>query len=143
MDKVIVKEQMNKSTDVMWKLITELDHMKQWFFENIPDFKPEVEFKTQFIVVSDSRSFLHSWKIVDVIKGKLITYKWRYPEYSEKDSRVSFVLDKSFEGNTELTIIAEGISNFPSEIPEFTYESCKAGWTYFIRRLKEYSKAIN
>ncbi|CAL2090300.1 conserved hypothetical protein [Tenacibaculum sp. 190524A05c] len=142
MDKVIVKEQMNKSTDVMWKLITELDHMKHWFFDNIPDFKPEVGFKTEFIVVSDSRTFLHSWEIVEVIKGKMIIYKWRYPEYSEKDSRVSFVLDKSFEGNTELTIIAEGISNFPSEIPEFTYESCKAGWTYFIRRLKEYSQAI-
>ena len=94
MDKVIVKEQMNKSTDVMWKLITELDHMKHWFFDNIPDFKPEIDFKTEFTVASDSRTFLHSWEIVEVIKEKMITYNWRYPEYSQKDSRVSFVLDK-------------------------------------------------
>ena len=60
---VIVEQTYNTSMDTVWKSITEIDQMRQWFFENIPSFKPEVRFNTQFNVQSHDRNFLHMWKV--------------------------------------------------------------------------------
>lgn len=48
--------------------------MRQWFFENIESFKPEVGFETQFNVQAESRNFLHMWKIIEVVPMKKIVY---------------------------------------------------------------------
>ncbi len=40
--------------------------MRKWYFENIPAFKPEVGFETQFNVQSEERNFLHKWKVTEV-----------------------------------------------------------------------------
>lgn len=45
---VIVEQSFNTPIEVLWNAITEIDQMRQWLFENIPAFKPEVGFETQF-----------------------------------------------------------------------------------------------
>lgn len=138
MDKVIVKKIINKPIKEVWKSITVLGEMKQWFFENIPDFKAEVGFKTEFVVKAETNSFLHVWEILNVVPEKLIRYSWKYPEYVEQPSFVSFELIEVEDEATEVIIIAEEISHYPQDILEFRYESCKGGWEYFINRLKEF-----
>jgi len=64
---VVVEQTFNASIDTVWNAITEIDQMRQWFFENIPDFKPEVEFETQFNVTSGDRNFFHQWKVTEVL----------------------------------------------------------------------------
>ena len=134
---IIVEQYFEKTMNVVWKAITELDQMTKWFFENIPDFKPEVGFKTQFNVQSGERNFLHLWEIIDVDQGKKIVYDWRYQEYPGI-GKVTFELMEK-DGQTILKLINEGLESFPKDIPEFTKESCVGGWTYFIKeRLKTY-----
>lgn len=71
-EKAIVVEQLFECPPGgLWEAITDLQQMKQWFFNNIPSFEPVV--------------------------------------------------------------------GFPGEIPEFSRESCTAGWNFFINKsLKEY-----
>ena len=134
---IIVEQHFEKTMNVVWKAITEPDQMTKWFFENIPDFKPEVGFKTQFNVQSGERNFFHLWEIIDVDQGKKIVYDWRYQEYTGI-GKVTFELVEK-DGQTILKLINEGLESFPKDIPEFTKESCVGGWTYFIKeRLKTY-----
>lgn len=42
-------------------------------------------------------------------------------------------LSKTDEG-TKLVLICTGTESFPQDIPEFTRESGKAGWEYFIQQ---------
>jgi uncharacterized protein YndB with AHSA1/START domain len=58
---VVVEQTFNSSTETVWKAITDIDQMHQWYFKNIPEFKPEVGFETQFNVQSQDRNFLHMW----------------------------------------------------------------------------------
>jgi uncharacterized protein YndB with AHSA1/START domain len=111
--------------------------MRQWYFENIPAFKPEVGFETQFNVRSQDRNFLHMWKVTEVVPGKKITYNWKYEGYPG-DSVVVFELFK--ENNlTKLRLTHQVQESFPEDIPEFSRESGVEGWTFFIRkRLKEF-----
>ncbi len=139
---IIVEETFNVTIETVWKAITNIDEMKCWFFENIPDFKPEVGFKTQFNVQSEDRNFLHLWTVTEVELFKKIVTNWKYEEYSGD----SFVYFELFEENnyTKLRVSTVVTENFPDNIPEFKSESCREGWNYFIKdRLKNYIETSN
>ena len=133
---ILVKRDFNTSVKAIWNALTNVNDMTQWFFENIPDFKAEVGFETQFVVKPNERSFTHLWKIIEVVPNEKIVYDWSYKEYPGK-GLVSFIILKDHE-NPTLQIINEWVEPFPSEIPEFSEESCRGGWTYFINRLYKY-----
>jgi len=134
---IIVEQIFHTPINTVWSAITNVEQMKQWFFENIDAFKPEVGFETQFVVQNEDRKFTHLWKITEVLPHKKITYNWKYKEYPG-DSFVTFEL---IEENSHVTLrlshkVAE---DFPTDIPEFERESGVQGWNYFIRKnLKEY-----
>ena len=134
---IVVSQTFNASIDTVWNAITELHQMQQWFFENIPDFKAEVGFKTQFNVASEERNFLHLWEIAAVIPEQKIVYLWKYEEYTGS-TLVTFDLTKN-NNQTKLTVTNMVLEDFPQDIPEFKPESCLGGWEYFIKnRLKDY-----
>jgi uncharacterized protein YndB with AHSA1/START domain len=65
--------------------------MRQWYFQNIPAFKPEIGFETRFIVTSGERNLTHIWRITEVVPFKKISYTWNFKEY-DGESRSNFVL---------------------------------------------------
>ncbi len=67
---IILEQTFNASIETVWNSITEIDQMRKWYFNNIPSFKPEVGFTTQFNIHNDSRDFLHLWKIIEVVSAK-------------------------------------------------------------------------
>lgn len=139
-DKPVVVEQVFKNPVIkVWQAITEIGQMRQWFFENIPDFKPEIGFNTQFEVQVEDRTFTHLWKVTEVVLLKKITYNWKYKEYPGD----SFVIFELLEGNEKVKVrlTTKVIEDFPDHIPEFLRESCVQGWHYFIQeRLTDYLK---
>ncbi|WP_046745059.1 SRPBCC family protein [Kordia zhangzhouensis] len=128
---VIVTQRFNQSVETVWKAITDVSHMRQWFFDNIPDFKAQVGFQTKFNVKAPSRDFLHLWTITEVIPQQKIVYNWKYEGLSG-DSLVTFQLEETQNGSL-LTLTTTVVEDFPEEIPEFARESCLAGWNYFIK----------
>jgi len=134
---IIVEENFKASIDTVWKALTDISQMRQWYFENIPSFKPEVGFKTQFNVKSEERNFLHMWEITEVVPLKRIAYSWKFKEYPGEGM---VVFELSVQNKfTKLKLTNSGLESFPADIPEFKRESCIAGWEYFINnRLKEY-----
>ncbi|MCF8262150.1 MAG: SRPBCC domain-containing protein [Melioribacteraceae bacterium] len=129
---ILIEETFNRSVSDVWSAITDVELMRKWFFENIPDFKPEVGFEVVFEIKNESRTFPHRWKITRVVPQKLLEYNWKYDGYSG-DSNVIFELSEV--GDLTIlkfqTIILE---DFQSDIPEFTRESCIGGWTYFLKQ---------
>ncbi len=134
---IIVEQTFNVSIEVVWKSITEIDLMRQWYFENIPEFKAEVGFEIQFNVNSQGRDFPHRWKVTEVEPLKKIAYNWKYDGY-QGDSLVMFELFKQ-DNFTKLKLTHTVLESFPDNIPEFKRESGIAGWEYFIKKsLKDY-----
>lgn len=134
---VVVEQTFRTSIDTVWRAITEIDQMRQWYFENIPAFKAEPGFETQFNVHCEGRDFLHMWKVTELVPLKKITYRWRYEGYAG-DSFVVFELIEQSNA-TLLKLTHQVTESFPDDIPEFNRESCVGGWTYFIQdRLKDF-----
>jgi uncharacterized protein YndB with AHSA1/START domain len=55
---IVVEQTFNAPIDTVWNSITQIDLMRRWFFENIPDFRPEVGFETQFKVATRDRTIV-------------------------------------------------------------------------------------
>jgi uncharacterized protein YndB with AHSA1/START domain len=127
---IVVEEIFSLTIDSVWDAITEVDQMRRWFFENIPDFKPVPGFNVEFNVVNGGKIFLHKWRINSAIPKKLIEINWMYDGYPG-DSYVAFELEL-IDGSTRLRLTHTITEDFPDEIPEFKRESCIAGWKYFI-----------
>ena len=132
-----VIQYINAPRSEVWEALTNREKMVEWYFDNIPDFKAELDFYTEFNVHNEGRDFLHQWTVREVVPEKLISYDWKFKEY-EGLGLVRFELFDESAG-TMLKLSNYGIETFPSEIPEFTRESCQGGWEYFINgRLKAY-----
>jgi len=129
---VIVEQNFNVSAKVIWEAITNIHKMKLWYFNNIPDFKPVVGFKTDFDVQSDTRNFHHIWTVSEVIPFKKIVYKWEYSEY-EGESFSHFEIEE-LDNQTKLRLTTIVTKDFSDKIPEFKRESCLGGWNYFIKQ---------
>ena len=138
---IITEQYFDVSIQTLWDAITQPDKMRQWFFEQMESFEARVGFKTQFNVETTDRNFLHKWKITEVIPYKKIVYHWSYVGYPG-ESFVSFEIVEN-KNKTNLRLTHSGTESFPQDIPEFTRESCQAGWDYFIKTgLKEYLKTL-
>jgi uncharacterized protein YndB with AHSA1/START domain len=122
---VIVEQKFSATIDTVWKSITEIDRMRQWYFENIPLFEPEVGFETQFNVESGGRNFLHMWKVTEVVPMEKIAYDWRYGGYAG-DSFVVFELFKQ-DDFIKLRLTHNVRESFPDDVPKFSRESCIGG----------------
>jgi uncharacterized protein YndB with AHSA1/START domain len=134
---IVVDQTFDATIDTVWNAITQIDLMRQWYFENIPSFRPEVGFETQFNVKSEGRDFLHMWRVTEVIPLQRIAYDWKFADYLG-DALVVFELSRQ-NNSTKLKLTCYVLESFPEDIPEFTRESCIGGWEFFIKkRLKEY-----
>ena len=114
----------------VWSAITEAPLLRRWLFEQIPAFKPEPGSYTEFSVVFEGKHFLHQWTVLEAVPATRLVVRWRYAGYSG-DSRTIWELSEA-EGLTKLTLTVEGLESFPQNIPEFTRESCTAGWTFLL-----------
>ncbi len=134
---IVVEQNFAVSPESLWRAITEHPQMVQWFFENIPAFKPEPGFQTEFLVSTGERDFHHLWTITESIPGSKLVYDWRY-QGLPGIGKVTFEIFSVGEGAL-LRVTNEGLETFPREIPEFTRESCEGGWKYFVQgKLQNY-----
>jgi len=133
---LIVERTLEFSKETVWNAITQIDQMKQWFFEQIKTFEPVVGFETSFVVKSGDIVFPHLWRITEVIPENKIVYSWKYEGYAG-NSFVTFEVNPQDNG-TQLKITNDIVEDFTEDIPEFKPESCLAGWEYFLNRLDLY-----
>ena len=129
---IVVEQSFPVKPDIVWEAITRPDLMRQWYFEPIDDFRPEVGFETQFDVDVNGRNFRHMWKVTEVVPGEKITYSWEFEGYPGLGS-TEWMLSENDHG-TKLVLTSTGIETFSQDIPEFTRERGEAGWVYFIQQ---------
>ncbi|MEM9293636.1 MAG: SRPBCC domain-containing protein [Acidobacteriota bacterium] len=128
---IIVEHLFNAPIDIAWKAITDEKQMRQWLFETIASFQPEVGFETQFDVECEGVIYPHLWKITEVIPGKKIVYDWRYGGYPGGSS-VAWELSQ-IPGGTKLRFTQTGSETFPQDNPIFSRETGVAAWNYLIK----------
>jgi uncharacterized protein YndB with AHSA1/START domain len=138
---LVIERTFNASVEKVWKAITDINQMRQWYFPQLENFKSEEGFETQFNVHHEGKDYLHIWKIKEVTLLKKISVEWKYRGYPG-NSLVSFELFKQGD-KTKLVLTHERIETFmPEKYPELAKENFMEGWTQFMDKgLKEFLEA--
>ena len=125
---VIIERTLNAPVAQVWKALTDVDQMRQWYFD-LKEFKPEVGFEFEFVVEHEGNTYHHLCRVTEVISEKKIAYTWRYKN-EPGDSLVTIELFA--EGNkTRLKLTHSGIETFP-KTPAYARKNFEAGWTQII-----------
>lgn len=134
---IIVEQTYQASAKAVWEAITQVDQMRHWYFQDIPEFEARVGFETGFDVHTEERCFPHRWRVTSVIPDKQIQYDWHYEGFPGACT-VRFELDEENDSTT-LKVTCKAQEDFPDDIPEFKRESGEAGWQFLLQEsLKEY-----
>lgn len=134
---IVVERIFNATAETVWKAITEIDQMKQWYMPALNSFEPIVGFETQFTVHHEGKDFPHIWKVTEVVPGKKITYDWRFAG----NPGISFVTFELFpEGQkTKLKLTHTGLETFdPKNNPDLARKNFQQGWTQLGTELQQY-----
>jgi uncharacterized protein YndB with AHSA1/START domain len=125
---VIVERTFNAPLSSVWKALTDVDQMREWYFD-LKEFKPEVGFEFEFVVEHEGTTYHHLCRVTEVIPQKKIAYTWRY-KGEPGDSLVT--LELFDEGNkTRVKLTHTGIETFP-KTPAYARKNFEAGWTAII-----------
>lgn len=127
----VIERSYNVPVDKVWKAITDVEQMKQWYFD-MPAFKPEVGTEFSFNGENEGRVFVHLCRVTEVVPNKKLSYTWRYEGF-EGSSHVIFELFEEGEG-TRLRLTHEGLETFPQN-NDFRKENFVAGWNEIIGTL--------
>ena len=137
-DAVVVERTLNAPVAKVWKALTDVDQMRQWYFD-LKEFRPEVGFEFEFVVEHEGNRYHHLCKITEVVAQKKIAYTWRY-KGEPGDSLVTFELFPE-DGKTRLKVTHTGIETFP-KTPAYARKKFEAGWTAIIgAELKQFVEA--
>jgi uncharacterized protein YndB with AHSA1/START domain len=130
-DPLIIEQQYNAPSRVIWQAITDPAEMKQWYFD-IAAFRPEVGFEFTFQGENEGRVFIHLCKILEVDPGKKLKHSWKYQDFEG----ISFVTFELFpeHGKTRLRLTHEGLETFP-DMPDFARKNFAEGWTMILGTL--------
>jgi uncharacterized protein YndB with AHSA1/START domain len=134
---IVIERSLNAPMDTVWQALTDVKHMKQWYFPQITAFKPEVGFETRVDVSYNDRTYPHLWKVTEVVPGRKITYSWKYAG----DPGESFLTFELFpEGNkTKVRLTHAGLETFlPESHPQYARGNFLKGWTHFTGSLQQY-----
>ncbi len=138
---IVVSVELDATVERVWTAITNGEEMKEWYFENIPDFEPRKGFSCSFEIGSDSNLLTVRWKVIETTTHKEIKYSWQYDEFKDGYGTTTWTLSPK-GGKTLLTLVNEGLESFPQHKPAFRRESCIKGWEYFLQEsLTGYLKA--
>ena len=127
-DAVIIERTLNAPIARVWKALTDVDQMREWYFD-LKKFKLEVGFEFGFVVEHEGNTYDHRCRITEVIPQKKIAYTWRY-KGEPGESLVTFELLPEGE-NTRLKLTHSGLETFP-KTPAYARKNFEAGWNTII-----------
>ncbi len=127
-ESVIVERTLNAPVTRVWKALTDVDQMREWYFD-LKEFKPQVGFEFEFSVEHEGTTYHHLCRVTEVIPEKKIAYTWRYKS-EPGDSLVTIELFAEGD-NTRLKLTHTGIESFP-RTPAYARKNFEQGWTAII-----------
>ena len=133
---VVVEMFIEAPVEELWKAITELPQMHEWFFHELTVFEPRAGFATEFSVEHDGTTYVHQWKLKEVEAPSRMVIDWQYEKH-DGQGLVEWDLAAKNSGST-ITLTNSIVHEFPADNPAFSRKSCEDGWQYLMERLKHH-----
>jgi uncharacterized protein YndB with AHSA1/START domain len=131
------------SMETVWSVLTEEQHLAQWYFDFKGQFKPILNHEFEwFAGEPGGKEWLHRGKITELIPGVRIVHTWEYPGYAGL-AQVTWQLTKIDEQQTQLEFRFDFVFPFEPTEPALEKINFITGWDYFLHQaLEDYVLAL-
>ena len=133
---VVVEIYIEAPVEELWKAITELPQMHEWFFQELTEFEARTGFATEVSVEHDGETYVHRWLWKEVESPKRMVIDWQYDKY-DGQGLVEWDLAAKNSGST-ITLTNSIVREFPADNPAFSRQSCESGWQFLMTQLKNH-----
>lgn len=117
----------------LWRALTDLDMMKQWYFPQLRAFKPIVGFRFEF--TEDGSEYQKEWKVTRVEDVRTLAHSWAYRGYPGSSEVIFDIIPH--EGSSTLRVTQTNLESYPDD-PHFARSRFEWGWDNLLgRNLKE------
>lgn len=122
----------NTSIEILWQVITEREHLKQWYFDFAEDWQLNVGQIFEWSAGdTESKQWLHRGVMLEIIPNQKLVHSWEYPGYSGT-SVVTWELHPVDENTTELHFSHVFTIPFDVNEPAFKRENFEMGWNHIL-----------
>jgi len=141
MSTITFEQKFSVPRDMVWQCLTQLPHIKKWWFSQIRVFESHEGFQTRFTVNYEGDKYVHLWEVLESIPQEKLVIDWRYANHPGK-AYAQFEL-QSIPSGTLLTFTSDVLEFFPNH-KVFSRVSMLNGWkTLLQERLPEYVQKNN
>lgn len=138
---ITLEQKFAVSKELIWQYLTDLDHIKKWWFSQIRAFEPRLGFVTRFSVHHEGEKYTHLWEVLEVVEQEKLVLDWRYANYPGR-AYAQFEL-QSIPRGTLLIFTSDVIEFFPNK-KVFSRASALDGWKTLLQEyLPKYVDKIN
>jgi len=141
-EQVITERVYNAPIERVWQAITDIEQMKQWYFDTLTEFEPEVGFEVRFENKHNGAILSNVFKVIDVVPGKKISHSWTILN-NPGNSVVTWELFEQGD-KTKLVLTHDHVETFGGATnPGFARENYVKGWAHFAGKLQEFVENQN
>lgn len=143
-ESIILSKIMHAPIDAVWAVITETNHLKNWYFDFSEDFRLEIGHTWEWWAgPPNGKKWLHRGVVTQLIHGKRFVHTWEYPGYIGK-GEVVWVLTAINDNQTKVDFAFNFLTPFDPTEEALSRENFELGWNYILMNgLEEYlSKLI-
>ena len=127
-----LKKIYNTSAEMLWQIITEREHLKQWYFDFADDWQLKIGQVFEWSAGdTESKQWLHRGVMLDIIPNQKLVHSWEYPGYSGT-SVVTWELHPIDAKTTELHFSHIFTIPFDEKEPAFKRENFEMGWSHIL-----------
>ena len=108
---LVINRDFDAPIDRLWRMLTETESMKEWYFAQVQPFEPIVGFA--FVFSDDGSAYQKEWTVTQVVEGQKLAHTWAYAGYR---GRPEVAFELFGEGDkTRLRITHTGLETFPRD----------------------------
>ncbi|MES2796563.1 MAG: SRPBCC domain-containing protein [Bacteroidota bacterium] len=141
MESIILEKILDAPIDLVWLVITQKDHLKNWYFDFSEQWKLELGHQFEWLAgPPDGKQWLHRGTMLEIIEEKKLVHTWEYPGYSG-EALVDWELFAVSENITKLVFKYNFLVPFEPEEEALNRKNFIEGWDFIIlTTLPEYVK---
>lgn len=133
MKPIVVTQVFNVPISEVWKALTEVNNLKNWYFP-VKNFELEVGKTFTFYESETGSRFFHACTMLQIIPEQLLEHSWTHPNDSKGTSVLKWELASEGTG-TKVTLTHTGAENFADAGADFSVANFEMGWNAILKTM--------
>ena len=128
MEKLFFEKSLDTSPQMVWRVLTDPQHLKVWYFDFSDQWSLEIGHVFEWTAgTPDGQIWLHRGMIIEVIPERKLSHTWEYPGYIGR-AQLAWEIVPVTQTSTLLRLTFDFLIPFDDRVEALKRENFEEGW---------------